>query len=66
MGIPDYKKKYNIDEIIKGDTIFCATAITNGDLLKGIKDKKDHFEANTFVLHKNSKTNKKITNTHQK
>ena len=66
MGIPDYKKKYNIDEIIKGDTIFCATGITNGDLLKGIKDKKDHFEANTFVLHKNSKTNKKITNTHQK
>ena len=66
MGIKDYKKKYNIDEIIRGDTIFCATAITDGELLKGIKDNNEYFETSTFILHKNSNTNRKITNKHQK
>ena len=66
MGITDHKKKYNLDEIVKGDTIFCATAITSGDLLNGINDKDTFFEASTFILHKETKTNKKITNRHPK
>ena len=28
MGIKDLNKKYEINEIIKGDSIFCATGIT--------------------------------------
>ena len=28
MGIKDLNKKYDLKEIIKGDTIFCATGIT--------------------------------------
>ena len=48
--------------MIKGDVIFCATGITNGDLVKGIKDLSNYFRAETFVLHKSSNTNKKIIN----
>jgi fructose-1,6-bisphosphatase II / sedoheptulose-1,7-bisphosphatase len=66
MGVTDPNKKYNIDELIRGDVMFFATAITNGEIVKGIKDKGDFFEASTFALHKNSKTNKKITNTLKK
>jgi len=62
MGIKDLKKKYNIDEIVKNDVIFCATGVTDGELVKGVKDIGDSFEAETFVLHKNSKTNKIIKN----
>ena len=40
MGIKDLKKKYDLKEIIKGDSIFCATGITNGDLVKGVKCKR--------------------------
>ena len=32
MGINDLNKKYDLKEIVKGDSIFCATGITNGDL----------------------------------
>ncbi len=46
--------------MIKGDVIFCATGVTDGDLVKGIKDHGDSFEAETYVLHKSSNTNKKI------
>ena len=38
LGIKDFKKKYNINDIIKGDVIFCATGVTDGDLAKGVKD----------------------------
>ncbi len=66
LGIKDLKKKYSIQEMVKGDVIFCATGVTNGDLVKGISDKGDYYEASTFVLHKSSKTNKKVTNKHYK
>ncbi len=66
LGIKDIKKKYNIDEMVKGDVIFCATAITNGDLVNGIKDLGDSYQASTFVLQKSTKINKKVSNIHKK
>ena len=61
-GIDDLNKKYFIEDMIKGDVIFCATGITDGDIVKGVKDLGNSFETETYVLHKNSKTNKKIKN----
>ena len=48
--------------MVKGDVLFCATGVTDGDLVKGIKDCGDSFEAETYVLHKSSNTNKIIKN----
>ncbi len=62
MGVKDINKKYEIKDMIKGDVIFCATGVTDGDMLKGIVDKKDSFQASSFVLHKSQKISKKITN----
>ena len=62
LGITDLKKKYNIEDMIKGDTIFCATGVTNGEMVNGIIDKGDYFEASSFVLHKSQKLSKKVTN----
>lgn len=62
LGITDLQKKYNIEDMIKGDVIFCASGVTDGDMLKGIKDKGDSFEASSFILHKSQKLSKKITN----
>jgi len=61
MGVKDINKKYEIKDMIKGDVIFCATGVTDGDILKGILDKKDSFQASSFVLHKSQKISKKIT-----
>ena len=54
MGIKEFDKKYNLNEIIKGDTIFCATGITSGDLVSGIQNKDNSFLSETFVTHKSS------------
>ncbi len=54
MGIKDLKKKYDLKEIIKGDSIFCATGITTGDLAKGIDVKDNRYITETLVTHKSS------------
>ena len=54
MGIVDLNKKYEINEIVRGDSIFCATGITSGDLMNGIIKKNDKFITETIVTYKNS------------
>jgi len=66
MGIKDSSRKYNIMDMVKGDVIFCATGVTNGDMVKGIFEKGDSFESETFVLHKSSKINKIVKRTTKK
>ena len=61
MGIKDLNKKYDLVEIIKGDTIFCATGITSGDLVKGINFKDNKYISETLVTHKSSKMCKIFT-----
>ena len=60
MGIEDFDKKYELNEIISGDSIFCATGITSGDLVQGIKLTKDKFYSETLVTHKSSGLNEII------
>ena len=57
MGIKDLKKKYNLNEIIKGDSIFCATGITSNELVNGIVKKGQKLITETLVTHKNSSIN---------
>jgi len=66
LGITDFKKKYNLDEIVKGDVIFCASGVTSGDLAKGVKNFENRFEVTSLALHKSQGVNKTITNTHLK
>jgi len=66
LGITDFKRKYNIDDMIKGDVIFCATGVTSGDLATGVKDLGNEFEVNTFALHKSQNIIKSVTNIYNK
>ena len=60
MGIKDLNKKYEINEIVKGDSIFCATGITTGDIINGIKPYNDYFQTETLVTHKSQNLVTKI------
>ncbi len=57
MGIKDLNKKYDLNEIVRGDSIFCATGITSGDLVSGVELKNGKFITETLVTHKNSGIN---------
>jgi fructose-1,6-bisphosphatase II / sedoheptulose-1,7-bisphosphatase len=54
MGIIDINKKYELNEIVKGDSIFCATGITASEVLSGIDISGNNYTSETLVTHKNS------------
>ena len=63
MGITDLNKKYELSEIVKGDSIFCATGITTGDVLSGIEINNSDYISETLVTHKSSNFKKLIKRT---
>ena len=62
IGIEDLDKKYELNEIIRGDSIFCATGITSSDVLKGISIDKDKFISETLITHKATNYKKIVKN----
>jgi fructose-1,6-bisphosphatase II / sedoheptulose-1,7-bisphosphatase len=50
MGIKDPRKKYQIEDMVQGDCLFAATGVTSGDLLKGVRFKKEVIETETVVM----------------
>ena len=54
MGIKDLDKKYELNEIVKGDSIFCATGITSSEVLSGIHIEGNRYNSETLVTHKNT------------
>ena len=54
MGIKDLNKKYEINEIVKGESIFCATGITSSDLMKGVTKENKKYITETIITHNKS------------
>jgi len=54
MGIIDLDKKYELNEIIKGDSIFCASGVTSSEVLAGIEIKDNNYISETLITHKSS------------
>ena len=54
MGIKELDKKYELNEIVSGDSIFCATGITSGDLVTGIELINNEFISETLITHKST------------
>ena len=54
MGIEDLNKKYEIHEIVKGESIFCATGITSGDLMNGVIKNNDSYITETIITYNKS------------
>ncbi len=54
MGIYELDKKYDLKDIVKGDSIFCATGITNNEILKGLSINNQEYISETLITHKSS------------
>ena len=50
MGIKDPRKKYEIEDMVRGDCLFAATGVTDGSMLKGVKFRGDVIETETVVM----------------
>jgi fructose-1,6-bisphosphatase II / sedoheptulose-1,7-bisphosphatase len=50
MGIKDPRKKYQIDDMVKGDCLFAATGVTDGRMLAGVRFGHGVIETETVVM----------------
>ena len=64
MGIDDFDKIYQCDEMANGDVVFAATGVTNGDLLRGIRYFSGGAETHSIVMRSKTRTIRFIETRH--
>ncbi|CAM1647271.1 class II fructose-bisphosphatase [Bartonella apis] len=65
MGVKDPDKVYTMEEMAKGDVLFAATGVTDGNLLSGVKFAKNYIQTDTIVMRSHSGTIRNIIARHQ-
>ncbi len=65
MGIKDPKKKYEIEDMVKGDCLFAATGVTTGPMLGGVKFGKNVIETDTVVMRSVTGTVRRVIAEHR-
>jgi fructose-1,6-bisphosphatase II / sedoheptulose-1,7-bisphosphatase len=65
MGIKDPKKKYEIEDMVRGDCLFAATGVTTGPMLSGVKFNKDTIETETVVMRSVTGTVRRVLAEHR-
>jgi len=50
MGVTDPHKKYQMEDMVRGDCLFSATGVTDGSMLRGVKFRRDVIETETVVM----------------
>lgn len=64
MGIPDIDRVYGIEDLAKGDVMFAATGVTDGDYLRGVRFFGGGAETHSVVMRSKTRTVRYITATH--
>lgn len=64
MGIKDINKIYHIEELAKGDVMFAATGVTDGDFLRGVRFFGGGAETHSVVMRSKTRTIRYVTATH--
>ena len=60
MGITDLNKKYLTEEMAKGDVLFIASGVTDGNMLEGVKKYPHKITVNSLIMNSAEKSVKKI------
>ena len=64
VGIKDIKRKYKMMDLASGDVFFSATGVTDGNMLDGVKFRRDTIETETVVMRSATKTVRWIKTRH--
>jgi len=65
MGIKDPKKKFEIEDMVRGDCLFAATGVTTGAMLDGVKLGKNVIETETVVMRSVTGTVRRVRGEHR-
>ena len=65
MGMTDFRRKLDKTDMAKGDVLFAATGVTDGNLLSGVRFGRTGITTHTLVMRSSSGTVRWITALHQ-
>ncbi|MCP4384190.1 MAG: class II fructose-bisphosphatase [Hyphomicrobiales bacterium] len=65
MGVEDVNAKYEMGEMARGDVVFAATGVTDGNLLSGVRFGRQAVTTHTVVMRSSSGTVRWIKAEHQ-
>jgi fructose-1,6-bisphosphatase II / sedoheptulose-1,7-bisphosphatase len=65
MGVTDPRKRYEIEDMVKGDCLFAATGVTDGAMLRGVRFRRDIIETETVVMRSVTGTVRRILAEHR-
>jgi fructose-1,6-bisphosphatase II / sedoheptulose-1,7-bisphosphatase len=62
LGLKDdqFHRKYDLDDLVKGDAVFAATGVTNGALLDGVKEADGFVHTHSIVMNSATGTVREI------
>ena len=64
MGITDFDRVYNAEDMARGNVFFAATGVTSGDLLKGVRYFSGGAETHSVVMRSKSRTVRFVSSLH--
>jgi fructose-1,6-bisphosphatase II / sedoheptulose-1,7-bisphosphatase len=56
MGIKDFSKKYEMEEMASGDVVLSVTGVTSGSMLSGIQQRGDEVWTDTLLMRSSTNT----------
>ncbi|RIJ28876.1 class II fructose-bisphosphatase [Henriciella algicola] len=65
VGVTDFDRKYDLDELASGETVFCATGVTKGGLLDGVVVRPGIITTDTLVMSSADGMVRKIQSRHR-
>ena len=66
MGVTDPRKKFQIEDMVRGDCLFAATGVTDGPMLEGVKFGARIVETETLVMRSVTGTVRRIKAEHRR
>ncbi len=64
MGIEDPNRVYSMEDMARGDVLFSATGVTDGNMLLGVKFEKDCIRTDSLVMRSSTGTVRRISAAH--
>lgn len=64
-GVTDFARVYNLNELAAGSVIFAATGVTDGSMLRGVRQIADRVHTETIVMRSHSSTVRYIRGNHR-
>ena len=65
IGIEDLDKKYSLDELAHGDIIFSATGVTEGTMVRGVRNLYSKYITHSLVLRSSDSSTQYIETYHK-